>query len=75
MREINDDLFNKIATWTGQPIEKIIKDANRDYWMTAKEAVEQGVGSVDRLTTLEIAWGKREFEFDVVLARWVKMRS
>jgi ATP-dependent Clp protease protease subunit len=42
MTEINEDLFQKIATWTGQPYEKIKADANRDYWMTAEKAVEEG---------------------------------
>lgn len=28
---------------TGQPLDRIEKDTNRDYWMTAEEAVEYGL--------------------------------
>ena len=28
---------------TGQPLERVEKDTNRDYWMTAEEAVEYGL--------------------------------
>lgn len=27
----------------GQPLEKILKDFNRDYWMSAEESVEYGI--------------------------------
>ena len=32
-----------LAENCGQPIEKIMKDFNRDYWMDAKESVEYGI--------------------------------
>jgi ATP-dependent Clp protease protease subunit len=32
-----------IAAHTGQPVEKVAKDTDRDYILTAKEAVEYGV--------------------------------
>ncbi len=32
-----------LATHTGQPLEKIEKDTDRDYYMTAQEAVEYGL--------------------------------
>jgi ATP-dependent Clp protease protease subunit len=38
-RRLNDLL----AQETGQPIERIDRDTNRDYWMTATEAVEYGL--------------------------------
>lgn len=34
-----------IARETGQPLDKVAKDADRDYWMTAEEAREYGVVS------------------------------
>lgn len=38
------DLGAKIlADNCGQPLEKIMKDFDRDYWMDAKEAVEYGI--------------------------------
>ena len=31
------------AEETGQALEKVTKDTDRDYWMTAQEAVEYGL--------------------------------
>ncbi len=43
-------LLNQIlAKNTGQPIKKIEKDADRDYWMTAEESVKYGL--VDKVIT------------------------
>lgn len=44
-RRLNDLL----AAETGQPIERIDRDTNRDYWMTAPEAVEYGL--ISRVVT------------------------
>ncbi len=36
-----------IAERTGQPLERVVKDTDRDYWMSVEESVEYGlVGSV-----------------------------
>lgn len=36
-----------IAAQTGQPIERVAKDTDRDYWMSVEESIEYGlVGSV-----------------------------
>ena len=44
------DMLNKIlAEKTGQPIEKIEKDTDRDNFMTAEQALEYGI--VDRIIT------------------------
>lgn len=32
-----------IADETGQPIERVAKDTDRDYWMTVEEAIEYGI--------------------------------
>lgn len=32
-----------IAKETGQPLERVAKDTDRDYWMTVEEAVEYGI--------------------------------
>jgi len=38
------DRINELyAEETGQPLDRIKKDTNRDYWMTAEEAVEYGL--------------------------------
>jgi ATP-dependent Clp protease protease subunit len=34
-----------IASETGRPIEQVSRDTDRDYWMSAKEAVEYGLVS------------------------------
>ena len=37
------ELFNIIAQYCGQPYEKVAKDGERDYWMTAEEAKSYGM--------------------------------
>ncbi len=37
------ELYETMALHTGQPVEKIEKDSDRDYWMTAIEAKEYGL--------------------------------
>lgn len=43
------ELYNIISEHSGQPFEKVFADADRNYWMTAAEAVEYGM--VDRILT------------------------
>ncbi|WP_372774789.1 ClpP family protease [Mangrovibacterium sp.] len=38
-----------LANNCGQPVERIMKDFNRDYWMSAEESVEYGI--VDGIKT------------------------
>ena len=44
---IKDMLNNNMADMTGQPIEKIEKDTDRDYFMSAEEAMNYGL--IDRV--------------------------
>lgn len=44
-----DSLNTILADHTGQPIEKIREDTERDYFMTAEEAKEYGI--IDRIIT------------------------
>ena len=37
------ELFNIIAQHSGQPYEKVAGDGERDYWMTAQEALDYGM--------------------------------
>ncbi len=37
------ELFQLLANHTGQSIKKIYKDGDRDYWMTANEALDYGI--------------------------------
>jgi ATP-dependent Clp protease protease subunit len=32
-----------IAKETGQPLERVEKDTDRDYWMSAEEAIDYGI--------------------------------
>ncbi|HPD95620.1 MAG: ATP-dependent Clp endopeptidase proteolytic subunit ClpP [Bacteroidales bacterium] len=41
--KLRDELYDIIATHSGNKIEKIRKDSDRDYWMTAKEALDYGM--------------------------------
>ncbi|QQQ80327.1 ATP-dependent Clp protease proteolytic subunit [Actinosynnema sp. CA-299493] len=43
------EMAELIAEHTGQPVERIIADSDRDRWFTAKEAVEYGF--VDKVIT------------------------
>ena len=48
---IKKSLNSILASNTGQPLKKIEKDTDRDYIMTAQEAVEYGI--IDKVITLE----------------------
>ncbi|MFW6225877.1 MAG: ATP-dependent Clp protease proteolytic subunit [bacterium] len=39
---LKNELYEIISEKTGQPIDKVEKDCDRDYWMTSKEAFEYG---------------------------------
>ncbi|MBR5436474.1 MAG: ATP-dependent Clp endopeptidase proteolytic subunit ClpP [Muribaculaceae bacterium] len=41
--KIKQELYGIIAEHSGVDIEKVAKDSDRDYWMTAKEALDYGM--------------------------------
>jgi ATP-dependent Clp protease protease subunit len=41
--KLKQELYMILSTHSGNPIEKIEKDADRDHWMTASEALEYGM--------------------------------
>jgi ATP-dependent Clp protease protease subunit len=43
VRKIKQELYDILSNHTGQTVEKIAKDSNRDYWMTSEEAKEYGL--------------------------------
>jgi ATP-dependent Clp protease protease subunit len=51
MEKIRDELNQILASASGQPIEKISKDTDRDFYLNAKEAIEYGLADriVDKL--------------------------
>jgi len=47
--KMRERIARKIAEATGQPYEKVVKDIDRDFWMTTDEAKEYGIlGTVIR---------------------------
>ena len=40
---LKNELYEIIAKHTGQDIKKVIKNADRDFWMTSEEAKEYGM--------------------------------
>lgn len=43
IQKLKRELYEIIAYHTGSEYDKVEKDSDRDYWMTAKEAVEYGM--------------------------------
>ena len=43
IEKLRVELFNIISEHSGQPYEKVFADGERDYWMTAQEALEYGM--------------------------------
>ena len=52
MLKLKEELYNIISLHSGQPYEKVEKDSDRDYWMTAQEALEYGM--VDTILTKSV---------------------
>jgi ATP-dependent Clp protease protease subunit len=47
--KLKDELYQILAEHTGKTFKQIVKDADRDYWMTAKDALEYGM--IDEIVT------------------------
>ncbi len=43
VRKVKHELYEILSDHTGQTIEKVTKDSNRDYWMTASDAKDYGL--------------------------------
>lgn len=41
--KLKDELYQILAEHTGKTFKQIVKDADRDHWMTAKDALEYGM--------------------------------
>ena len=52
MMTLKNTLNGIIAKHTGQPIERVAQDAERDYWMGAEEA--KSYGMIDQILTREL---------------------
>jgi ATP-dependent Clp protease protease subunit len=42
---VRERIARVISEQTGQPLEKVLRDIDRDYWMNAAEAVDYGIVS------------------------------
>ena len=42
-KKVNDTLFKLLGKYCGKKPEKVAKDATRDFWLTAEEAVKYGI--------------------------------
>lgn len=51
IQKLKKELYTIIADHSGNPFKKIEKDSDRDYWMTAEEAVTYGM--IDRVLVNE----------------------
>ena len=49
IEKCRQELFGIIASHSGQPVEKVFSDGDRNFWMTAREALDYGM--VDRIMT------------------------
>lgn len=43
VRKLKQELYEILSAHTGQTVEKVAKDSNRDFWMTADEAKSYGL--------------------------------
>jgi ATP-dependent Clp protease protease subunit len=43
VKKLKHELYEIIAYHSGQPLEKVMEDSDRDFWMTAAEAKEYGL--------------------------------
>jgi len=43
VRKVKHELYEILSNHTGQTIEKVTKDSNRDFWMTSDEAKNYGL--------------------------------
>lgn len=41
--KIKNELYSIISEHTGKPLDRIVADGDRDYWMTSSEALEYGM--------------------------------
>lgn len=47
--KVKNELYGIISEHTGKPLETIVADGDRDFWMTSAEALEYGM--IDEILT------------------------
>jgi ATP-dependent Clp protease protease subunit len=58
IRKLKRELYEIIANHTGQPVDKVAEDCDRDYWMTSEEARQYGL--VDEVLTHNPRKGQKD---------------
>ena len=58
IKKIKKELFHIISVHTGQPVEKVAEDCDRDNWMTSTEAKEYGL--IDEVLVMNPKKQKKE---------------
>lgn len=56
--KLKDELYQILSDHTGKSLKQIAKDADRDHWMTAPEALEYGM--IDNIVAKKSRNGKEE---------------
>lgn len=49
MMKVKKEIYTIISEHSGQPYEQVLKDGDRDFWMSSEEAVQYGM--IDRVLT------------------------
>jgi ATP-dependent Clp protease protease subunit len=58
VKKMKQELYEVISYHSGQPVEKVAQDSNRDHWLSAQEAKEYGL--VDEVLLLNPKKQKKE---------------
>lgn len=58
VKKLKKELYEVIANHSGQPVDRVAADCNRDFWMTSFEAKEYGL--VDEVLTVNPRKGKKD---------------
>lgn len=58
VKKLKKELYEVISTHTGQTVDRVAEDCNRDYWMTSFEAKDYGI--VDEVLTINPRKGKKD---------------
>ena len=58
VKKVKQELYEIIAFHTGQPVEKVAVDCDRDKWLTSSEAKEYGL--IDEVLLMNLKKQKKD---------------
>ena len=58
IEKCRQELFSIIAEHSGQPLDKVFADGDRNYWMTAQEALDYGMIDIILAKGMRVKNGK-----------------